>query len=94
MWKLSGQTAQVTVDVQTLAINTFYRLGLKYDPVDNKVHVYINGVENGSAGFLMSHASAPADTLAVCTSVKADVNVGTGDGVYVDWIRYAAERDR
>jgi hypothetical protein len=94
VWSLFGQTAQSTIDVQTLVADTFYRLGLKFNPIDNKVHVYIDGIENTSAAFSMSHVSAPADTLAVCLSVKADVNAISGDGIHVDWVRYAAERDR
>ena len=90
VWRLSGQTAQSTADVATIsAVDTYYRVGMKYEPQDNKVHVFVNGVENTSAAFLMSHASAPADNLAVCIAVKADG--GTPDNMAVDWVRVAAE---
>jgi len=90
VWNLNGQDAQVTADVYTFtAVDTYVNLGFKYDPNDNKVHVYVNGVENKSAAFLMSHASAPDDCLAVVLAVKADG--GTPDNMLVDWVRYAAE---
>ena len=94
VWNLSGQTAQSTADVHTLEADTWVQLGLKYEPKDNKVHVYVDGVENKDAAFLMSHASAPADCLAVCLAIKADGTCAVTDYLYVDWVRYAAEYDR
>ncbi len=89
VWNLSGQTAQATESVQTLVAGTFYNVGFKYEPKDNKVHVFVDGVENVSAGFLMSHASAPADTLAVCLSNK--IMAGATGTLSVDWVRMAVE---
>lgn len=91
VWSLNGQTAQVTADVQTAVSDTYYRLGFKYDPNDNKVHCYVDGVENIGAAFLMSHASAPDDCLAVVLALKADATVSAGDIMTVDWVRYASE---
>jgi len=90
VWNLSGQTAQSTADVATIsAVDTYYNVGMKYEPGDNKVHVYVNGVENVDAAFLLSHASAPLDNLAVCMSCKADG--GTPVNLLVDWVRIAGE---
>jgi len=91
VWNLSGQTAQETADVHTLEVDTWVNLGFKYEPGDNKVHVFVDGVENKDAAFLMSHASAPDDCLAVCLAIKADGTCATDDYLYVDWVRYASE---
>lgn len=91
VWNLSGQTAQSTADVGTLAVDTWIRLGFSYDPIDNYVRCYVDGVEVKSAKFLMSHASAPADTLAPVISIKADGGCAVTDYLYVDWVRYASE---
>ena len=40
VWNLSGQTAQVTADVHTLVASAYVRLGMKYEPGDNKVHCH------------------------------------------------------
>ncbi len=89
VWNLAGQTAQETASVQTLVAGTYYRVGMKFEPGDNKVHVYVDGVENAGAAFLMSHASAPADSLAVCLSNK--IMAGATGTLSVDWVRYASE---
>ena len=81
VWNLSGQTAQETVDVKTLVADTYTQLGFKY----------VDGVENINAGFLMSHASAPDDNLAVCLSMKADGGAANTDKVTIDWVKYASE---
>ena len=91
VWNLNGQSAQSTNVIATMTTGTFYNVGFKYTPRDNKVHVYVDGVENISAGFLMSHASAPADTLAVTMALKAIAASTSGDSLDVDWVRYAAE---
>lgn len=91
VWNLAGQTAQETASVQTLVANTWYRAGFKYDPVTNKVKVYIDGVENKDAAFEMSHASAPAACLAVCLSKKNGSGAASSDYVHIDWVRYASE---
>ena len=91
VWNLAGQTAQETASIQTLEANTYYTVGLKYSPIDNKVHVYVDGVENQDAAFLMSHASAPADCLAVCISLKAGGASVATDYLTIDWVRYASE---
>ncbi len=91
VWNLSGQTAQTTAGVQTLVAGTFYRVGMKYTPIDNKVHVFVDGVENVDAAFLMSNANAPADTLAVTAAIKGLTNAGAADTLSIDWIRYSAE---
>lgn len=91
VWNLSGQSAQATADVKTLVVDTYVQLGFKYDPSDNKVHVYVDGVENINAAFLMSHASAPIDNLAVCLSMKADGGAANTDKITIDWVKYASE---
>jgi len=94
VWNLAGQSAQETASVKTLVADTWYNVGFKFDPDDNKVHVYVDGVENKSAAFLMSHASAPDDCLAVCLSLKAQTGAAASDYLHIDWVRYAAEYDR
>ena len=94
VWNLNGQTAQETASVQTLVADTWYNVGFKYEPGDNKVHVYVNGVENKDAAFLMSHASAPADCLAVCIALSSQTGCTATDYLHIDWVRYAAEYDR
>lgn len=93
VWNLGdgAATAQETASVQTAVAGSYYRLGMKYDPNDNKVHVYVDGVENKSAAFLLTHASAPLDTMAVLIALKALTNATTTDTLTVDWVRYAAE---
>ena len=91
VWNLSGQTAQETASVQTVVADTYYRVGMKYEPNDNKVHVYVDGVENKNAAFLMSHASAPADCLAVCLTLQVQGGAANTDKMTVDWVRFASE---
>ncbi|KKL68673.1 hypothetical protein LCGC14_2122660, partial [marine sediment metagenome] len=90
-WNLNGQSAQTTANVHTVVADTYIRMGFKFEPQDNKVHVFIDGVEKTSAAFLMSHASAPADTLAVTIALKALTNVAAADIMTIDWVRVAAE---
>ena len=91
VWNLNGQSAQSTAGVHTLAADTYVSFGMKYEPGDNKVHVFVDGVENAGAAFLMSHASAPADNLAVTIALKADGDVAAGDVLTIDWVRMAVE---
>ena len=91
VWNLAGQTAQKTSNIHTVVANTYVQMGMKYEPSDNKVHCYVNGVEKPDAAFLLSHASAPLDNLAVTFALKGLTNVGAADTMSIDWVRIAGE---
>ena len=91
VYNLAGQTPIEVAGVKAVEVDTYVSIGLKYEPKDNKVRVFIDGVENIGAAFLLSVAAAPLDNLAVCLSMKADGGAANSDKVTIDWVRYAQE---
>ena len=86
----SGQTDGVTADIATLAVDTYVRVGLKYEPSDNKVHVYLNGVENVSAAVLASASNFPsAEKLALTVAISSGAAGENSDNLKLDWVRAA-----
>ncbi len=88
---LDGQADGGTVDIASLVVDTYIRLGFKYVPGDNKVHVFIDGVETKNSAVLASASNFPLDNLAVTLIMKAGDNAGSGDKMTVDWVRFATE---
>jgi len=93
-YKADGVTAvEVNSDVGTLAVDTYVKLGMRFDPKDNVLRFFINGVEQTST------KTIPADTG---TDFPADVAMkfvvgqllanSAAETITMDWIRVAQER--
>lgn len=74
-----------------LVVDTWIRVGLRLDVSTDKIHVYVDGVDQGAdAEIDISSANFPYGTsLALTLSVKA--GAGAPDNMLVDWVRFAQE---
>ncbi len=74
-----------------LVVDTWYRIGFRLDVDTDKIHVYVDGVDQGAdAEIDISSANFPYGlSLALTLSVKA--GNGTPDNMLVDWVRFAQE---
>jgi hypothetical protein len=86
----SGQVDGGTSDVHTIVADAYVRLGFLYTPDDNKVHVFVNGVENKPAAVLISAANFPLDNLGICISNKTGAGAAASV-LTIDWMRVAVE---
>ena len=92
VYTLSGQADGVTADVHTLVVDTYVRVGLKFEPSDNKMHVYVNGVENQNAAVLASASNFPSgEKLALTVAISSGAAGADGDNLKLDWVRVAQE---
>jgi len=92
VYTLAGETDGVTADVATLEADTYVKVGLKYEPSDNKVHVYVDGVEKESAAILASASNFPsAQKLAATIAISSGAAGADGDNLKLDWVRIAQE---
>ncbi len=89
---LTGQTDGGTTDIAVVVADTYVRVGLKYEPKDNKVHVFINGVEDITAAVLASASNFPSgQKLALTISIQSGANGADADNLKLDWVRAAQE---
>lgn len=92
VYTLAGQTDGSTADVGTLAADTYIRVGLKFEPGDNKVHVYVDGVEQKNAAVLASASNFPSgEKLALTVAISSGSTGIDADNLKIDWIRAAQE---
>jgi len=88
----AGQADATPVALATLVADTYVRLGLKFEPLDNKVHVYVDGVEIKDAAISAAATNFPSgEKLAVTFAIASGANGADGDGMYVDWFCVAQE---
>jgi len=86
-------TAQSDTGEITITADTFVRGGIRLDVSEDKIHVYADGVDQGSdAEIDITTANFPSDTntniMIVLTSGAAGAD---GDNLKIDWVRFAQE---
>ena len=80
------------VDIDgTTQDDTYWRLGLRFDGLET-VRFYLNGISVGTLDLDDFDTSDQlTEKLGVVLGIKFDASV-TGDGMQVDWIRFACEK--
>ncbi|NIT61570.1 MAG: hypothetical protein GWN67_20520 [Phycisphaerae bacterium] len=86
-------TAQSDTGEITIAANTWYRVGFKLNVDTDKIHVFADGVDQGSdAEIDIDSTNFPSDTdMDVIISLVAESGAADGDEIEVDWVRVAQE---
>lgn len=88
----AGQTDGGTTGVGTIAVDTYIQLGMKYNPGDNKLRFFANGVENTSAAVLASASNFPSgEALALTFCLQSGAAGEDADNMKIDWVRCAQE---
>ena len=91
-YKANGVTAvEVNSDVGTLAVDTFVKLGMKFDPKDsNQLTFYIDGSEQASKQTIPDDTGTdfPADVQMGLAIAKVMAN-GASETLHMDWWRAA-----
>lgn len=77
----------------TLAVDTWIRVGFRLDVSTDKIHVYVNGVDQGAdAEIDISSANFPYDIdMDVVIALTEGAAGGNGDNLKIDWVRVAQE---
>ncbi len=86
-------TAQSDTGEITLEAGVYVRVGFRLDVSTDKIHVYLNGVDQGAdAEIDIATANFPSNTNADVILVLTSGNLGEdGDHLLVDWVRVAQE---
>ena len=76
-----------------IAVDTFIRIGFRLDVSTDKIHVYLNGVDQGAdAEIDIDSVNFPSDTdMDVIIVLVGGTGVGDGDHLEIDWVRVAQE---
>jgi hypothetical protein len=89
---LAGQVDGGEAAIHTVVVDTYIKVGLYFDPDDDSVHVYIDGVEDKSAAVLASASNFPSgEKLAVTVAIASGAAGADGDNLKIDWFRVAQE---
>ena len=86
----SGTAVAVTGKIAVSAADAYFRLGMKYDPNDNKVHCYLDGVEVYSYSTDSIHFPTSTD-FDILINISSGTNGDDGDNIKIDWVRYGVE---
>jgi len=86
----SGTAVAVTGKIAVSAADAYFRLGMKYDPNDNKVHCYLDGVEVYSYSTDSIHFPTSTD-FDILINISSGSGGADGDNIKIDWVRYGVE---
>lgn len=86
-------TAQSDTGEITIAADTWYRVGFRLDVEEDKLHVYVDGVDQGAdAEIDITTVNFPSDTdMDVIISLVGGSGAADGDEVEIDWVRFSQE---
>ena len=85
-------TAQSDTGEIALVIDTYVRVGFRLDVDSDKIHVYLDGVDQGAdAEIDITTANFPSNTKMAIYFVTQMCGGAAADTVTLDWIRFAQE---
>ena len=93
-YKANGETAVVVNEnVGTLAVDTYVKLGMRFDPFDATIRFYIDGVEQASSKVIPNATGTdfPAD-VAMKWVIGQHLAAAETETLTIDWVRVAQLR--